>query len=443
MTLSTNALRVQESSAGAAGLSQNPLAVKAVMAATAGNLLEWYDFAVYGYFAATIGKLFFAVSNATTSLLLAFATFGVGFLMRPLGALVIGGYGDRFGRKNALMLTMGMMATGTGAIGVLPTFDSWGIAAAVALVAARLVQGFSAGGESGGSIAFIVEYAPPRMRGVVGSLQQSTVAGGLLLGSLTATILSTLLSTEELHSWGWRLPFLFGVLIAPVGMYLRAQLQDTPAYEAAKKARVVTQSPLTTTLRTQSRQVLQGAGVTLLWSVAYHICFAYLPTFATKELGFATTDALLANTIALAAVILLSPVAGALSDRIGRKPLLISATLMFALATYPLLSWLQRSHGLTTLLLVGLSFAVALAMYNGPGPAALSELFPTSTRYTGLSVGYNISAALFGGFSPFVATYLIELTGQKVAPAYFVTACAVLTLLTLISLRESFRQRLD
>jgi MHS family proline/betaine transporter-like MFS transporter len=362
--------------------------------------------------------------------------------MRPLGALIIGIYGDRFGRKTALMLTMGLMAAATGSIGVLPTFETWGVAAAIALVAARLVQGFSAGGESGGSIAFIVEYAPQKMRGFVGSLQQSTVAGGLLLGSLTATILSIALSQDQLQAWAWRIPFLLGVLIAPVGMYLRSQLRDTPAYEAVKNAHEVAPAPLTVAIRTQWRQMLQGSGITLLWSVAYYVCFAYLPTFAMKELGFAAKDALLANTISLAAVILLSPLAGALSDQIGRKPLLVSATLAFAIGSYPLLHWLLQSRDLQTLIVVGLGFAAALAMYNGPGPAALSELFPTSTRYTGLSVGYNVSAALFGGFAPFASTYLINLTGQKVAPAYFIAVCAILTLMTLISLGESFRKPL-
>jgi MHS family proline/betaine transporter-like MFS transporter len=442
MTLSSNATDGFEAPASSSGLARPSLAIRAVAAATVGNLLEWYDFAIYGYFAALIGKLFFPAASATTSLLLTFATFGVGFLMRPLGAIIIGTYGDRFGRKNALMLTMGLMAAGTGSIGVLPTFETWGVTAAVALVAARLVQGFSAGGESGGSIAFIVEYAQPKRRGFVGSLQQSSVAGGLLLGSLTATILSTALSQDQMQAWAWRIPFLLGVLIAPVGMYLRSQLRDTPAYEAIKNAHVVAQAPLTVAMRTQWRQVLQGAGITLLWSVAYYVCFAYLPTFAMKELGLAAKDALLANTISLAAVILLSPLAGALSDQIGRKPLLVSATLAFTIASYPLLHWLLQSRDLKTLIVVGLSFAVALAMYNGPGPAALSELFPTSTRYTGLSVGYNISAALFGGFAPFASTYLIELTGQKVAPAYFIAVCAILTLTTLLSLSESFRRPL-
>lgn len=363
--------------------------------------------------------------------------------MRPVGALVIGSYGDRHGRKNALMLTVGLMAIGTGAIGILPTYDQWGVTAALLLVVARLVQGFSAGGESGGSIAFIVEYAPAKRRGIVGSLQQSTVAGGLLLGSLTATVLSASLTSGQLQGWGWRVPFLLGVLIAPVGLYLRAQLQDTPAYEAVKTAQAVARSPLMSTLQTQWRQVLQGSGVTLLWTVAYYICFAYLPTYAMRELGIATNDALLANTMALGAVILLSPMAGALSDRVGRKPLLIGATLLFAVLTYPLLHFLDQSRGFVTLSAVGLIFAVALAMFNGPGPAALSELFPTRIRYTGLSIGYNISAALSGGFSPFVATYLIKVTGQTVAPAYFVVVCAVLTLATLIPLKESFRAPLD
>lgn len=442
MTTSDSATGALESKSSSLAASNNAIAPRAIVAASIGNLLEWYDFAVYGYFAALIGKLFFPTANATTSLLLTFATFGVGFLMRPVGALVIGVYGDRFGRKNALMLTMGLMAAGTVMMGVLPTFETWGLAAAVLLLAARLIQGFSAGGESGGSIAFIVEYAPPKMRGVVGSLQQSTVAGGLLLGSMTATILSTVLSQQALEAGGWRIPFLLGGLIAPIGLYLRSQLHDTPAYEMVKNANSVAHSPLAVTVRSQWRQVLQGSGVTLLWTVAYYICFAYLPTFAIKELGFVAKDALLANTICLAVVIVLSPVAGAASDRIGRKPLLISASIAFAALSYPLLLWLQHSPHFLTLMLVGLAFAIALAMYNGPGPAALSELFPTSTRYTGLSVGYNISAAIFGGFSPFAATYLIDITGQKEAPAYFVVVCAILTLVTVLSLRETFHKPL-
>jgi MHS family proline/betaine transporter-like MFS transporter len=423
--------------------SAGPMAAKAIAAATIGNLLEWYDFAVYGFFATTLSKLFFPASDPTTSLLLTFATFGVGFLMRPVGALVIGVYGDRRGRKKALMLTMGLMAVGTGAIGLLPTNNQLGVSAAVLLVLARLMQGFSAGGESGGSITFIVECAPSNRRGFFGSFQQATVAAGLLLGSLTATLLTTNLAPSQLQEWGWRIPFLLGVLIAPAGMYLRKQLRDTPAYEAVKSANSVTRTPLLLTLQTQSKQVLQGAGVTLLWSVAYYICFAYLPTYAIRELRISAADAFLANTIALTAVILLSPVMGAISDQIGRKPLLLGSTILFGGLAYPLLSWLGASHDFTTLSIVALSFALFLAMYNGPGPAALSELFPTNVRFTGLSIGYNISAAVFGGFAPFASAYLIDLTGQKVAPAYFLTICALLTLATLVSLKESFRKSIS
>lgn len=438
----SNDIAIANCVAGAAQPSA-PLAIKAVVAATIGNMLEWYDFAVFGYFATTIAKLFFPAANPTTSLLLTFATFGVGFLMRPLGALIIGIYGDLHGRKNALMLTMGLMALGTGLIGVLPTFGNWGIAAALCLLFARLIQGFSAGGESGGAIAFIVEYAPPRMRGLIGSLQQSTVALGLLCGSLTATVLSSTLTPEQLDAGGWRIPFLLGILVAPVGIYLRSQLQDTPAYEAAIQSGEVVEAPLMLTLKAHWKSVLRGAGMTLLWTVAYYACFSYLPTFAINELGFAAKDALFANTIALTAVIVLTPLAGALSDKIGRRPLLIASTLSFGLASYPLLLWLEGTPQLQTLIVVGLVFAVALAMYNGPGPAALSELFPTSTRYTGLSIGYNVSAAVFAGFAPFVSTYLVAQTGQKAAPAYFIIACAIMTLVTLLTLRESFKDKLQ
>ncbi len=403
---------------------------RAIAAAVVDNVLEWYDFAVYGYLAMVIGARIFPAADEATALLSAFAAFGLGFLARPLGGIVIGRLGDRRGRKAALMLTMALMAVGTVMIGLVPDFATIGLAAPALVVLARLIQGFSAGGEWGGSTAFLVEWAPEGRRGLVGSLQQASVAGGLLLGSGMAALISTVLSETAMAEWGWRIPFLLGGVIAFVGLYLRRNVEETPAFREVEAAPAPEATP-------GWRLGARAFGFTVLWTVSYYIFLSYMPTFAQRHLGLERADALWSNTLGLLALVLLVPLFGALSDRIGRKPLLLACCAGFLILPYPLFSLMLDGVTYATVIAIQIGFAALIAAFSGPGPAAIAEIFATRGRTTWMSVGYSLAVALFGGFAPFLATWLIETTGSPIAPVFYVMAAAAVSLLVIARLAET------
>jgi MHS family proline/betaine transporter-like MFS transporter len=396
-----------------------------------GNLLEWYDFAVYGYLATIIAKNFFAPGDELAALLSTFATFGVGFVVRPLGGIVIGRLGDVKGRKAALMLTIFMMAIGTVMIGLIPDYASIGDWAPALLVAARLLQGFAAGGEWGGSTAFIVEWAPADKRGLYGSFQQSSLAAGLLLGSGIAALFSTILTPGQLESWGWRIPFLLGGILAPVGIYMRRHIAETPAFREARKE---------STARAEASPLLLASkafGFTVLWTTSYYTMLAYMPTFTQKYAGLTRSESLWSNTLGLLVLVAAIPVAGGLSDRVGRKPLLLICCIAFALLTYPLFQLMISAATLSVVMGVQVLFALMISAFSGPGPAAIAEIFPTRLRSTWMSAGYSLAVAIFGGFAPFVATWLIGKTGSALAPTGYLIAAALLSTLVILRLRET------
>jgi len=404
-----------------------------------GNLLEWYDFAVYGFLAALIGKNFFPGGDEVTQLLSAFAAFGVGFLVRPLGAIVIGRIGDVKGRKTSLTLTMFLMAIGTVAIGCLPTFKSVGLLAPVLLVTARLIQGFSAGGEWAGATAFIVEWAPQNRRGFFGSLQQATVAAGLLTGSLVAALLTSLLTVEQMQDWGWRLPFLVGGILGPVGLYMRRNLEETPAYRSAKESEYLEER---TTTGVAVKMAAKVFGFSVLWSIAFYILLAYMPTFTQKYAGLTRADSLWSNSIGLIVLVITIPLFGHLSDKWGRKPLLLLGCISFVFLPYLLLSVMVASPGFVTVLCAQTAFALMISLLCGPGPAAVAEIFPTTIRSTWMSIGYGLGNAIFGGFAPFIATWLIAKTGSPISPTYYLSASAVIAVFVVMSFNETAKQEL-
>jgi len=409
---------------------------RAVVAGTIGNVLEWYDFAVYGYLVPTISKLFFPATDSRASLLLTFAVFGVGFVMRPVGSILFGIYGDRYGRRRALSAVIFLMAISTFLIGVLPTYDQVGILAPLLLVFVRLLQGLSAGGEWGGSTAYIVEFAPEGKRGFFGSWQQVSVGGGFLLGSMSAFVLNQTLAPDAIASWGWRIPFLLGILVGALGAYLRWRLDDTPKFTEIERQGEVAQAPLAEALGPYLRETLTAFGLTLHNTVAYYIALIYMTSYVKTVAKLSDYDALKIGTISLAVFVVLIPFMGRLSDRIGRKPLLMVSAAGYAILGYPL--FIMASSGDVTLAFVAqLTMVVLLSLYAGAGPAIYSELFPTRVRYTALSIGYNLAVAIFGGFAPFIATYLIQATGNTLSPAYYVIAAAVITFLVLLRVRET------
>jgi MHS family proline/betaine transporter-like MFS transporter len=411
---------------------------RAVSAAVVGNVLEWYDFAVYGYLATIIAKNFFPAGDDVAALLATFAAFGVGFVIRPLGGIVIGRIGDVKGRKVALILTILLMAVGTVLIGLIPTYSTIGVLAPILLVAARLMQGFSAGGEWGGSTAFIVEWAPADRRGFYGSFQQCSVVGGLLMGSGVAALLTSILAPAVMDSWGWRIPFLFGGIIGPVGIYMRRNIDETPAY------RRVAAAPANAGGDTTSPFILaaRAFGFTILWTVSFYIFLSYMPTFTQKFAGLSRPAALWSNTAGLLLLMIAIPIMGRLSDRIGRKPLLLACCIAFIILPYPLFSLMLSGASLMTIVLIQLLIGLAIAPFSGAGPAAIAEIFPTGTRSTYMSTGYALAVAIFGGFAPFIATWLIATTGSPISPTYYVIAAAIISTVVIIGLRETAREPL-
>ena len=411
---------------------------KAVTAAVIGNVLEWYDFAVYAFVAAILAKKFFPQTDEVTALLSTFLAYGLGFVARPLGGIIIGRLGDTRGRKTALLLTIFLMAAGTVLIGLLPTYATIGIAAPLLLVAARLMQGFSAGGEWGGSTAYIVEWAPKGQRGWYGSFQQTSVVAGLLLGSGVAALLNTVLSQDQMNDWGWRVPFLLGGILGPVGIYMRRTIKETPAYESAahKSAAAVGDD---------SGWLLaaRAFGFTIVWTVCFYVLLNYMPTYTQKYLKLSPSAALWANTIGLLVLMACIPLMGALSDRIGRKPLLLACCLAFVVLPLPIFNYLLSGAGYSELIAVQILFAVMISMFSGPGPAAIAEIFPTRSRSTWMTSGYALAVAIFGGFAPFISVWLIDRFQSPIAHVYYLIGAAIVSLLVIATLRETAHEELS
>jgi|SRR5665213_4152715 len=405
---------------------------RAIVACSIGNFFELFDFVLYGFLAAIIGKLFFPAHDPMTSLLSSLAIYGVGFLMRPVGAVVIGAYGDRHGRKAALVLTIGIMAVSTLGVGLLPTYDTIGRFAPLLLLLCRLGQGFSTGGEWGGSAAFMVEYAPPHKRGLIGSWQQSSATAGVLAGSLTAAVLSTVLDAETMLSWGWRVPFFIGAISGPVGFYLRIKIDETPVFEEVVATKGVERHPLSAALTEHWRNLLIAFGIAITATVPFYMTFIFMPNFATQRLSLSYSTALFATSICSVLATVLMPVMGTISDRIGRKPMVLGSTIGALLTSYPLFVYITNHPGFQSLVIAQCISVVFISMFSGPLPSILCEMFPTKVRYTALSISYGFAVMIFGGFAPFVATYLINLTGNPISPTYYVTSAALVSTLVAI-----------
>ncbi len=413
----------------------------AIAAATIGNGLEWFDFTVYGFFTPIIARLFFPAINDLTSILLTVGTYGVGFFMRPVGAVILGVYADRKGRKAALTLTILMMAFGTALLGFAPTYAQAGIVGPLVIVLARLIQGFSAGGEIGGATAFLIEYAPPEKRGFYASWQQTSQALAVVLGGICGTIVTHALDPAAIDSWGWRVPFLLGLLIGPVGFYIRARVDETPVFTDSHTQK--SESPLRDALRDHPRGIASGFGVTILWTVCTYVLLFYMTTYAVKQLNIPLADAFVATTIGGLVLMLGCPIAGALSDRVERKRLLLAAAIAIGVLIYPLFAWVNAKPDLMTLAIVQGILGLLLAAFTGPAPALLAEQFPAGLRSTGLSLAYNFAVTIFGGFAAVIVTLLIEATGTKLAPSFYVTAAALVSALTLLTMKDKTGKPID
>ncbi|MCZ9347121.1 MFS transporter [Streptomyces sp. TRM76130] len=426
---------------------------RAVKAAALGNAMEWFDFGIYAYLAGTIGRVFFPSGNETVQLLSSFATFAVAFLVRPIGGMVFGPMGDRIGRKRVLALTMILMAVGTCAIGLLPTYAAVGFWSPLLLILFRLLQGFSTGGEYGGASTFIAEYAPDKRRGFFGSfLELGTLAGYTGAAGLV-TALTAGLGTEAVDAWAWRVPFLVAGPLGLVGLYLRMRLDDTPAFlkleegtvhvsDAATSVETTARGDLARIFRQHWRMLVLCVALVGAYNVTDYMLLSYMPTYLSDELHYSETHGLLILVVTMILLMLVINQVGRISDRYGRKPVLMTGMLGFFVLSVP--SFLLVRQGSAPAVAGGmLMLGLSLVCLLGTMSAALPAMFPTSVRYGSLSVGYNLSTSLFGGTTPLVITALIGATGSEMMPAYYAMAAALVGIVAVACMKETARQPLE
>lgn len=413
---------------------------RAVIAASAGNALEWYDFTVYALFAVYIAKNFFPGADQTTELIKAFLAFGLGFVIRPLGAIVLGSYADHAGRKAALTLTIFLMAVGTLVIAAAPTYAAIGIGAPILLLVGRVLQGFSAGGEVGGAAAFLVEHAPADKKGRYASWLQASMAMSNIIGALVAFAVTSLLTQDQIGDWGWRIPFIIGLAIAPIGMWMRRTLDETPHFkleiERHYKTSRAQRAPLTAVFSEFPRELIKGVGMCVLWTVSTYTLVIFMPIYVQRTFGITGSQAFMAALIGNVFMVVTCVFAGALSDKIGRKKILVGAAIILALGTHPLLWLVKASPTLEVMIFVQVTFCIITALFVGVAPAALSEIFPTRVRSTGMSLCYNTATTIFGGFAPAILTWLSQ-QGGIYAPAWYVTVAAICALVSLATFKTS------
>jgi len=412
---------------------------RVVISSTIGNALEWFDFTVFGLFAGIIGKLFFPADNPSSSLLLTFATFGIAFAARPIGGLVFGLYADKHGRKKALVVMITLMAFGTGLLGFLPTYGAIGVAAPLLLLAARLIQGFSAGGEFGSASAMLIEFAPPGRRGFYGSFQMVSQSLAFSLGAAMAIGLNLGLSADAFASWGWRVPFILGILIGPIGYYLRQKVDESPEFQAYLAERVARAQPKKQTtlgelFANHPRELIASFCLIAAGTAINYVNAVFLPAYAVSELKLRLLDAQLGLLVVSLANAVAAILFGALSDRIGRRTILVPALIVYSVLFYFVLQRLTSAPttgGLWELQLI----ALLLGALSGPMPAFMTEIFPVGVRSTGASLMYNFAVMLFGGLAPFINTWLIQSTGNKAAPVYYIFFAAAVGLIGLSTYR--------
>ena len=406
---------------------------RALIAGSIGNFIEWYEFAVYGFLATVIAKNFFQLEGEAglTSLILTYASFAIAFFFRPLGAVVFGRIGDRIGRKPTLIIVLVLMTLATAAIGIVPVYASIGIAAPLIITLLRILQGLFAGGEYGGAVS--LEFAPRGKRGLYGAWQSFTVALGLLAGAGIVALLSALLTPEALHEWGWRIPFFLALPMGVVALWLRVSMEETPSFVQQQDKPAVAQADTAATLRA----IVMGIGRVMVWSAAGYTYLVIMPTYLQSALHTGFNQALLIAVISNIGFALTIIPSGILSDRIGRRTVMIIATALLLILALPLLKILQaESSTLAVKAGVVLIAGGLVGMLAGPGPAMLSEMFPTRVRYTGLGLAYSLSNAIFSGCAGLIITGLIKQTGNLDIPAYYVMATAVVSIFALMTLRK-------
>ncbi|WP_210101887.1 MFS transporter [Paeniglutamicibacter antarcticus] len=414
---------------------------KVVAASFIGNFVEWFDYAVYGYLAITITAVFFPESDPATGLMLTFALFAVSFFVRPLGGFIWGHLGDKIGRRTALSWSILIMSGATFCIALIPSYATIGIWAPILLLIVRVVQGFSASGEYAGASAFLVEYAPANRRGLFAAVVPASTATGLLLGSLMAALLTGLLDTDQMQSWGWRLPFLLAAPMGLIGRYIRTKLEDSPVFKELAAEDEAVKAPVSSLFQNHWRQLIQAVGAVLLNAVGFYLILSYMPTYLVKTVELSETSAYVATTVALTTYIGFIFVVGMLSDKFGRKRILMTASILFVVLTVPLFMLMDTGNFLL-IILVQILLGGMLSLNDGTLPSYLAEMFPTRVRYSGFAVSFNLSNAIFGGTAPFVATVLIASTQSDLAPGWYLMAAAIVSLVAVAFSAETSKKPL-
>lgn len=397
-----------------------------VVAACVGNAIEWYDFAVYGFVAVYIGAQFFPNESQSVELLSSFAVFGLTFLVRPLGGLVMGSISDRMGRKRVLVLVLVMMAAATTGIGLLPTYASIGVAAPALLVVLRCIQGFSAGGEYGSVTSFVVEHAAPGRRGRATSFIMQSCVLGFIAGACVATGLAAGLGDDAMLSWGWRVPFLVAGPLGMIGLYIRLKLEETPEFQALQSRDRVAHAPVREVFQ-HPRQLAAAFGLGAFHAGAFYFVMTFMATFVAVTLERGSTTAFWAAVLSGASAALVIPALGGLSDRIGRRPLLATSAVGFLVLSYPLMMTIRDASGLAAVL-AQCGMGLLLGTLISTSIVSMTEIFPAKVRASAGAVGYNIPAAIFGGTAPFIGVWLVDATGNILSPAFYLMGLAVLGL---------------
>jgi MHS family proline/betaine transporter-like MFS transporter len=406
-----------------------------ILAATIGNVLEWFDFVVYGFFAVTIAEVFFPVKNPTISLLITFSAFALAYVVRPLGAIIVGGYTDRAGRKAGLMLSIALMMIGTTLMAVTPGYATIGIAAPIIITLSRLLQGFSVGGEFGSAVSFLAEHAGAR-RGFSASWQFAT--GGIItvLSALFGVTLTSLLTHDQLVHWGWRIPYVFGMLVGPAGLYIRSKVVETPEFLEAEKPPTL---PISDLLRRDPIPVLLGLGISIISNASFYI-LTYMPTYGVRTLHLPASTAFTASLIGGLVLAIGCPLAGHWSDKIARPTIMVITCWLFLLTPYAAFYLMAGWPSLATCVIAVAWLNLIKAGYSGVLPSLMAEQFPVDSRATGVALGYSVSVTVFGGLAPLVATWLIAMTGDALSPSYYLMFTALLSLVALYAIQWRSRR---
>ncbi|WP_243297093.1 MFS transporter [Bacillus litorisediminis] len=423
---------------------ENKVEKKVLIASLVGSSIEWFDYFLYGTVASLVlNQAFFPSDDSAISTMLAYATFALSFFIRPLGGIIFSHIGDRIGRKKTLVLTLSFMGGATVLMGVLPTYESIGLAASILLLVLRLLQGIGLGGEWGGALLLAVEYAPKNKRGLFGSIPQMGVTIGMLLGTLSLSIM-TLLAEEAFMTWGWRVPFILSALLVIFGLWIRKGIDETPSFKKSQEKGEIAKVPFLETMRKHWKEVLIAVGAKVVETAPFYIFGTFIVSYATVQLGFSKTITLNAVTIATVVTTLLIPIMGNLSDKIGRKKLYVGGTILMILYAFPYFWMLNQGTGFFLILATVLGLGVIWAPITAVLGTMFSEIFKTNVRYTGISLGYQIGAAVAGGTAPLVATALLKQFNNSYVPvALYIILASVISLIAVSAVRDRNNQDLD